>query len=38
LNPIFERLNEKHEEGENIDNQEVAFFRGQFKEKFSNWA
>jgi hypothetical protein len=37
LNLRFERLNEKqNEESENDNNQEVAFFVGQFKGKFRN--
>jgi hypothetical protein len=37
LNLRFERLNEnKNEESENDNNQEVAFFCGQFKGKCQN--
>jgi hypothetical protein len=37
VNLIFERLNEKqNEESENDNNQEVAFFGGQFKGKCRN--
>jgi Zinc knuckle len=36
LNLRFERLNEKANNNENEDNQEVAFFGGQFKGKCRN--
>ena len=37
LNLRFERLNEKsNEDNENVDNQDVAFFGGQFKGKCRN--
>ncbi len=37
LNLRFERLNKKNNDNENEDNQDVAFFSGQFKGKCRNF-